>query len=403
MIELELFDMAHGGAAVGRVDGKVHFVHGAMPGERVRGVLARDAGRWAAVALADVISASPDRIEPACPHFGDCGGCQWQFASYDAQLRWKQSILAGQLGHLGGVAGPVVHGTLAPGPPFGYRNRMDFRIAGAAPALATARSRDLVAVPGCRVMHPDLADLVAALGPLDGVESLTVRVGVHTGERAVVVRGALPDGAERWPAAVGHQVGPKLREINDPVRIHEEAAGHRYRISGTAFFQANTDGATALVGLVTDALQPEPADVLLDAYAGGGLFGVALGGSVAEVIAVESAATAVADLVHNLEEADVEAIVVEGAVEHVAAAARPSVDLIVADPPRRGLGRAGVDALTSLGPRAIAYVSCDPASLGRDARLLADSGYRFDWAAPVDMFPQTFHVEAVARFTPTVS
>ncbi len=118
------------------------------------------------------------------------------------------------------------------------------------------------------------------------------------------------------------------------------------------------------------------------------------------MIAVESAPVAVADLVHNLEAADVEAIVVEGAVERVAGAARPSVDLVVADPPRRGLGRDGVDALTSLGPRAIAYVSCDPASLGRDARYLADAGYRFDWAVPVDMFPQTFHVEAVARFTP---
>ncbi len=398
-IEVQLTSMAHGGAAVGRVDGKAHFVDGALPGETIRGTLGRDAGSWASVDLLDVVEASPERITPPCAHFGACGGCQWQYATHEAQQDWKRAIVTGQLAHIGDLHDIDVRETVVPSEPFGYRNRMDFKVVDGSPAMTRRKSHSTVPIEECLLLHPMLKELFDALGPLPGVRSLTLRAGVNTGERLVVVGGTVPESAGTWDASVAHRTGNRLRRVRGSTEIHEVVQGHRLRITGTAFFQANTDGAEALVGLVRDALDPLPTDVLLDAYAGGGLFGATIGGSVSEVIAIEVAAGSVTDLVHNLEAADVKATVVEGNVEQVANAAAPSVDIVVADPPRRGLRAEGVDALVTLAPRTIAYVSCDPASLARDARMLTAAGYELDRVTPVDMFPQTFHTEAVARFT----
>ena len=147
-----------------------------------------------------------------------------------------------------------------------------------------------------------------------------------------------------------------------------------------------------------EALSPRPGETLLDAYAGGGLFGLTVGRGAAGVLAVESAPVAVDDLRHNAASAPMPVRVVEGAVEAALPVLETRWDLAVADPPRTGLGERGVQAVVAGRPRAIAYVSCDPASLARDTRTLAEAGYRLDWAAPVDLFPQTFHVETVAAF-----
>jgi 23S rRNA (uracil1939-C5)-methyltransferase len=176
----------------------------------------------------------------------------------------------------------------------------------------------------------------------------------------------------------------------------ETVAGVGFRISADAFFQNNTAGAGALVGLVREALAVTPDETLLDGYAGGGLFGLTVGAGARRVVAVESDPLAVGDLRHNAANASVEHRVVEDRFESAAIGGRWEVAVV--DPPRDGLGRDGVEAVSRGRPRAIAYVSCDPASLARDCRLLADRGYRLLWAAPVDLFPQTFHLETIAAF-----
>ena len=184
-----------------------------------------------------------------------------------------------------------------------------------------------------------------------------------------------------------------------PGLLVETVAGVAFRITGDAFFQNNTPGAEALVGLVAEALAPRPGETLLDAYAGGGLFGLTVGRGTAGVLAVESDPVAVEDLRHNAEAAPMPVRVVEGAVEEALPLLEARWDLAVADPPRNGLGEGGVRAVVAGRPRAIAYVACDPASLARDTRMLVEAGYRLEWAVPVDLFPQTFHVETVAAFT----
>ena len=225
MIELSPHDMAHGGEAVARVDGKTWFVAGAMPGERVRGDVAVDKGAWGRVELRSVEEPSPQRVRPPCAHFGTCGGCQWQFADHAVQLEWKRSIVAGQLGHLGGLADPDVRETVAVSGPYAYRNRMDFSVDGGRPALFRGRSKTLVPIDRCWLLEPALADLFERLGPLEGVHRITIRVGSTTGERLVVLTGAVPAQAEEWGVAGG--APPPRRVRGDPRRPLDHRGGGR--------------------------------------------------------------------------------------------------------------------------------------------------------------------------------
>lgn len=398
MIELELTGIAHGGEAVGRLDGKACFVDGALPGERVRGEIVKDGRSWARVELREVLRPSPARVSPPCPLFGACGGCQWQFAQYAAQQEWKQEILAGQLAHLGGIAEPPVRATVAPGTPWGYRNRADFQVDDGRPAFSRRRSRLLQTVDDCLLLRPELAGLLGRLGGLGEATGVTLRVATSSGACLAVVSGPVPAQAGEWRCGVVRREGSRLVPVIGPGWIEETVAGVPFRITGDAFFQNNSAGAEALVGLVTEALAPRPDETLLDAYAGGGLFGLTVGRAAARVVAVESGISAADDLRHNARHAPVPVRVVEGRAEAVLPALAMGWDLAVVDPPRTGLGAEGVQSVSLGRPRAIAYVSCDPAALARDARLLAGAGYRLEWAVPVDLFPQTFHVETVAAF-----
>ncbi|HAX82453.1 MAG TPA: hypothetical protein DCY40_07805, partial [Actinobacteria bacterium] len=217
-----------------------------------------------------------------------------------------------------------------------------------------------------------------------------------TGALLAIVTGTVPDQAPTWECGVVQRRKGEVRPVIGSGEITETVAGVDLRISADAFFQNNTAGAAALVDLVAGALVPQPGETMLDAYAGGGLFGLTVGKAAAGVIAVESDPLAVGDLRHNGTAASVEPRVV--AAPFASAQIGGRWDVAVVDPPRDGLGAAGVEAVTRGRPRAIAYVSCDPASLARDCRTLAETGYRLQWAAPVDLFPQTFHIETVAAF-----
>lgn len=400
MLELHPHDMAHGGEAVARLEGKTYFVADVMPGERAAVEVTKDKGSWARARLTEIVEASPDRVEPSCPHFTACGGCQWQFAQQERQSEWKRSIVESQLAHLGGLRHPNVRPTTSPGPAYRYRNRMDFHVKDGQPALYRRRSKELEALHECHLVVEPLADLFARLGDLTGVRQLTMRASTRTGDVLTVVRGVIPPQAAEWGASVVRvRRGRPTAEVGS-AHLFEEVAGHRLRITANAFFQNNTPGAEALVALVGEALDPQPGDVLLDGYAGGGLFSVTLGAMVDEVLAVEVSSLALGDLEYNLTEAGAAAASIvpvpfEDSLEEL-----EEWTIAVVDPPRAGLGVSGVEVVTAAQPRAIAYVSCDPASLARDAGLLASAGYELAWAAPVDLFPQTFHVETVARFVP---
>ncbi|MEA2024130.1 MAG: class I SAM-dependent RNA methyltransferase [Actinomycetota bacterium] len=399
MTELTVDTIAHGGEAVGRIDGKAHFVAGAIPGERVEIEVFKEKARWARGRLVEILESSPDRIEPPCPAYPICGGCTWQHASYERQLEWKREVVVGQLAHLGGLSDVPVRSTIAPGPPYGYRNRMDFSVLDGRPALHEHRSDQLVGLDRCPLLRPDLAKRFAALGDLRGTTKIVLRSGVNTGDALIMVEGRVPSQADGWNASVVVQSREGLRVVHGRPWFEEENNGVRFRVPANAFFQVNTAGAEELVRLVADAAAVTPNDVLLDGYAGVGLFAATIGRSAGRVVTIDAGKAAYGAITGNLEQ------VIPGRYrsmlgpfERIAPTAKDRWDVAVVDPPRAGLGSDGVAAVTRAGPRTIVLISCDPASLARDASLLGDSGYRVDWVQPVDLFPQTYHVETVTRF-----
>ncbi len=398
-LQFRTHDMAHGGSAVARRDGKAFFVDGALPDETVSGSVVVDKGSWGRVDLAEVLEPSPDRVLPTCPHFDRCGGCQWQHGSYEAQLRWKKSIVAGQLAHLGRHPDPPVRETVAVGTPYQYRNRMDYRVRNGRPALHERRSRQLVPLSECQILHPNLAEVFVDLGDLSGAEAITLRTSTATGDVLAVISGQVPPQAAAWGCHLATAHDGEVTPVRGEATLEESVAGVLFRISGLAFFQNNTLGAQTLVDLVREASGIEPGDTLLDAYAGGGLFAATIGQEAERVLAIEIDDVAAADLQANLNRAGVgEYRIIRAATEDAIERIDEYWDVVIADPPRRGLGAVGVDAVTAAEPRTVVYVSCDPASLARDTALLAEFGYHLDWVAPVDMFPQTYHIECVARF-----
>ena len=194
--------------------------------------------------------------------------------------------------------------------------------------------------------------------------------------------------------------GREVQPLIGDAWIEEAVAGQRYRVSAESLFHVNTPGAEALVEIVTAYADPQPDDVLLDAYCGVGLFALALADAVAEVIGIESSPSACEDFAFNAG-ARPNVTLHEGAVDAVLPALREQgqhVALVVLDPPRAGAGPEVIRGLAALGPRKIVYVSCDPATLARDSVYLTEAGYRLIEAQPVDMFPQTYHVETVAAW-----
>ena len=392
---LRIGSVAVGGDGVAReASGRVVFVEGALPGELVRIEVVDERRDHARAVVVDVVEPVPGRVAPPCPYVAaGCGGCGWQHATVAAQRDLRVAMVAEALTRLGGIDGPRVD----PGPGLpatGYRTTLrgvadaDGRF-----ALRRRHGHDLVAVPGCLVAHPLLAE-VAAEGRFPPGTTVTIRVGARTGDRMVVVDDDPDDGAVAVPEGVRVVTGAEL-DGGKRAWLFEVVDGVRLRVSARSFFQAGPDAAEALAAAVAAALGDGPErGSLADLYGGVGLFAATVGRSYGRVVVVESSASACADARVNLA-AHAAARVVRADVRRW----RPRrVDAVVADPPRSGLGKAGVRVVAGTGAGRLALVSCDAAALGRDAALLAGAGYRFDGSTLVDAFPHTPHVEVVTRF-----
>lgn len=384
--------VAAGGDGIGRLaDGRVLFVEGGLPGERVAVELTESHRDYAKGRVASVVEPSPDRVSPPCGWVErGCGGCGWQHARPDSQVAMKEKVVTDALRRIAHVDAADLLGPAVPLPFEGYRTSVHLGVdPEGRPAYRVRHRHDLVAVRGCQVVHPRLGELIDAVRAR-GAGRVTLRVGVAGGERLVMpARSASAPGVSAPPDAL-------IVGAGDDAAFHEEVGGRRWRVSARSFFQSGPAGAEALVAAVDEAVGPmAPGERLVDLYAGVGV----LGGVVAsrrpgvELAAVESDGSAVRDAEANL--ADLRATVAAGEVG--AWAATPAA-VVIADPARPGLGRPGAATVLATGCRRLVLVSCDPASLARDVALLAAGGGQLRTLRVVDLFPQTPHVETVAVF-----
>lgn len=404
-VTLQLTDIAYGGEALGRYEGQVIFVPYAIPGELVRAEIIERRRHFARARLLEVLQPSPHRVEPPCPYFGQCGGCQWQHIKYPVQLEYKMAIVREQLRRLGALLGdPPVKPPLGTIPPWGYRNHAQFTVSqdGSLGFLATS-SHQVVPIACCLILDEDLNDIYSSLDiETMGVRRLSLRAGINTGELMLVLEmeGDEPPEIESdLPISVAMITSDgQVAALVGSTYFHEEVLGRRFRISANSFFQVNTVGAEALVQIVSSYLDLAGDEVLLDAYCGVGTFGLCLAEQVSEVIGIEAHQAAIADAEANAGELE-NVTLIEGAVEDVLPNLEKQVDLAVLDPPRAGVALQVVEALVAMGPKRIVYVSCDPATLARDVRRFSERGYQLIQAQPLDMFPHTYHIECVALLT----
>lgn len=409
-VELRLDGITHGGEAVGRLpDGKACFVPYAIPGERVRVRVVEERASWARGEVLEVLDASPDRVEAPCPYFGPgrCGGCQLQHVDPAAQPALKRRVVTEQLTRIGRLVDPPVAETIVVAP-FGYRTTARFAVDPEGRlGFRRSHSHDVQPVDRCLLLVPEAQALRDEAGDgWTGVAEVTVRAGLGDTGALLVRPGsgglpALPDGDAA--VAIEQEDGAAVPLRGDPTTT-AHVAGRDLRVSVGSFFQVSVAGATVLAGLVRDAAAVRPGDTALDLHTGVGLFAGVLAAGGASVTGVERSPAAAADARANLADLDVE-VVTATAEEHVAGllADGARCDVVVLDPPRRGAGVALCGALAALGPRAVVYVSCDPAALARDARALADVGYVLERAVPVDQFAQTAQIETVATFRPATA
>lgn len=401
--------MVAGGAALARDrSGRVVFVEGALPGERVLVRLEEERRDFARATVVEVLETSPDRVHPPCAALvAGCGGCTWQHVRPGAQARLKADIVTDALRRIGRLSdppvptaqplgGPALRTTARLGVSAGGRagqNRRGRVAARRRPAGDRGRSSSVVETDACLASHPLLEELVVH-GRYPGAGEVLLRVGVASDERLVAVTGHLDGVAVPSDVTVvrtgGRQAG----------WIHEEVAGRRFRISADSFFQSGPVAATGLVEAVTAATGDALAGGghLIDLYAGVGLFASVVAAHFgARVTAVENHLPAVADARVNLADLDAHVVSSEVARWRLPPGHRPP-DAVVADPARPGLGRPGVATVAAAGAGRVVLVSCDPASLARDSQLLAAAGYRLVSLVMVDAFPHTFHIETVSRF-----
>jgi 23S rRNA (uracil1939-C5)-methyltransferase len=405
-VTLKLTQMAHGGPAMGRFQGKVFFVPYALPGETVNVETETSKKGWARARLREVIEPSPERTIPGCPHFGPdaCGGCQWQHIDYPAQLQYKTDVVRDQLARLGGLVDAPVRPARAVGDPWGYRNHVQLHSSPDGLGYVSADGERVEPISTCPIMHPLIFELFDQLDiEIKNLERLSLRAGVKTGQQLVIFETSddEPFGLTvDLPISCALLLGdgtPVTLVGND--YVFEQVAGHQYRVSAGSFFQVNTAGAEALVESVASYLSPTPHQTLLDLYCGVGLFGIALATRVAQVVAVEASPVAAADAHFNVKAAGLDNVqVVNRDVAHALTTLDERIHAVIADPPRNGCGPDVVRHLASLRPDRFVYVACDPATLARDARVIVENGYSLAEVQPLDLFPQTYHIECVALF-----
>lgn len=417
------------GDGLGRLpDGRVIFVPYTAPGDLVEVEIVEARSDFVRGRLGRLLTPSADRAAPPCRYYGSCGGCQWQHLIQPSQLYWKREILQELLARVGKLDGIAVAEPVTPAGPWEYRARAQLKVSGGprpsigfhqretnrvvdidrCPLLDLRLNAILTALrsmrhPPLATLFPGLREVWLALGSGTGEAVVSLFAGVR--ERAAIrllfhtIQAALPTLQGVVLLQGDPRQHPRFVDRHGHGAIMEQVGDHRFRIDARAFFQVSGVAAGLLTTLVMELAALGGSERVLELFCGVGTFSVPLSRRAREVVGVEASAPAATDGVHNLRSNGcARGRIVQAQVEHVLARilAEGPWDLVVLDPPRQGVSRLVLDAIAGAAVPRLIYVSCDPSTLARDLGILSRAGYRCVSLHPVDLFPQTFHLEAVA-------
>lgn len=438
LLTIDITDLGENGEGIGRHDGMAVFVPGALPGERITARIRIQKKNYAHGQLVEILSPSPERVKPPCAIAAQCGGCQIQSMSYEAQLNWKASHVRACMDRIAKLPQVEIAPIIGMADPWHYRNKVLYPAGGAPgkPELGFYKlgTHQVVSGKGCLIQHPfnaEVLEAVKALMELHGIQPYSEQT--HTGHvRHVLLRNSqagewmmvwvtagknMPraqaiaaDLKARYPQIVTmlvnrnpHKDHRMLGERTDILYgagyLEDVIEDLTFRISPESFFQVNPVQTRVLYGKALELAGLQGHETVLDLYCGIGTITLFLARSAAKVIGIETVAEAVADAQENAQRnsiTNVEFIHGTGETvlpELVKQGIRPNV--VVVDPPRKGCERTALDAIIEMAPDRIVYVSCKPATLARDLAILTEGGYSVETVQPVDQFPHSVHCEAI--------
>ncbi len=438
-LEVAIADLSNSGDGVGRWEGRVVFVPDTVPGDRVLVRLVRVKPQYAHGKIQEILEASPDRIRPSCIVADKCGGCQWQHIDYGYQLEAKRNQVIQALEHIGSFENPPVDPMLNVADSLGYRNKATYPMARSAAGQVQAGyyqkgSHQLINLNQCPIQDSRLNPLLAEIKQdiqergwsiydeskhRGKIRHLGLRIGRRTGEILLTLvstegnLGGLEEQAKTWrdrypqlvgvclnlnPERTNAILGPKTYVVNGQPHLREEFAGQQFHVGPTTFFQVHTEQAEALLQVIMDELQLQGHETLVDTYCGIGTLTLPLAQRVQQVIGLEVQADAVEQAEQNAALNETTNVSFQtGSVEELLPNLTVTPDIVLLDPPRKGCDPSVIETLLQMECDRLVYVSCNPATLARDLKLLCAAGtYRLTRVQPADFFPQTSHVESVA-------
>ena len=406
--EITLDKLTYGGEAMGRLpDGRAVFVPFGLPGETVKIQLTQEKQNFARGEILEILKPSPDRITPKCKYFTQCGGCHYQNLSYEKQLLAKADILRDQLQRIGKIENPIVQPMVASPSEWNYRNHVQFHLTNDGKiGFINSRGYSTLPIEECHLPEATIDNFWREL-QFESKMNLE-RVSLRSGDDEELMLILESDTEETPELEIEADISivhiydehPVVIAGSDSLTI--QILGKDFHVSAPSFFQVNTKMAEKMVQHLQAQLPtPDSQITLIDLYCGVGLFSKFFADKYAKVIGIESSESANEDFAINLDEFD-NVELYEGAAEEILPALAPQLTEpihMIVDPPRAGIDKFALDAILQINPQVIAYVSCDPSTLARDAARLIKGGYTLQNVTPFDLFPQTYHIESISIFT----
>lgn len=389
-VQITLGAINDAGDTVAEIDGAPVIVAGGLPGEVVIAEVQKKFPERIAAIVSKVLEPADERIEPECKYFLTCSGCQWQHVSYDHQLQLKRERVQREILNYENLSGIEVDLTVKSEKRLKYRNHGRFTIGkyedSGEVGYKNAVTRQFVRIEECLLMDEKVNDTIALVqDKMEGQTQISIRVGVNTGAMLVQPRMEIPG----------------LDLVTGLQHYEEEVRGSRFTVAASSFFQVNTGQLSRVVDEVRQLLELGGEEVMVDAYCGVGVFAVLMSPYVKRVIGIEESPSAIEDANRNLNGAtNIEFI--QGKTEKVMAdwQDEDSVDVLLLDPPRVGCHPDVLESVKKLQPKKVLMISCEPAAMARDLNLMCEGGmYKLDTVRPVDMFPQTRHVETISMLS----